>query len=113
MNGVELAKELHVSARKARNMIRLGIIKAKKRKGVWDVDVKDFRRFQKNNHTKIQRLKAEYIALYWAGLGIETLQRRVKEDFTEKAILYPPGSLHHFAEQTIYESLLQEKEERT
>lgn len=90
MNGVELAKELHVSARKARNMIRLGIIKAKKRKGVWDVDVKDFRRFQKKQSYENTKVKSGIYRFILGWIGNRNSAKKSKRGFYRKGNLISP-----------------------
>ena len=102
MNGQDLARKLRTNGLMVRRLIESGEVKAAKKKGRWDVDEASFKAFQRRNRAKLDRLREEYIALYWEGLTVQRLQARTKEDFKERGIFYPAMD---FAEKTIYEAV--------
>ena len=106
MNGTELAKNLNTSTKTAWYLIRSGQIKAEKKNRKWAVDIDSFHAFRRKNRASVKALKSRYVDLYWQGLTVEQLQRHVKEDFSKDGIVWP---IHGFAEQAIYESLMEDK----
>lgn len=103
MNGCELAKLLSVRPKTVYSLIKSGHIKAKKEKGKFVILAKDVTKFQRANARAIDKLKGEYVRLYWQGLSVEHLQRRVPDDFESSGIVLT--QVKGFAERCIYESL--------
>jgi hypothetical protein len=87
-------------------LLRDGVIKAEKVKGSWVVSRRVFESYRDANNRRIEKLKAEYVGLYWQGLNPTQLQRRVQDDFASRKIVAPA---YGFAEQAIYESLMNGK----
>lgn len=103
MNGRECAKALGIPSTTACALIRNGYIKARKDKGKFVINAHDITRFKRANARAVDKLKAEYVRLYWQGLSAEHLQRRVVRDFEAANIVLTP--IRGFAERCIYESL--------
>ena len=104
MNATELARKLNTSMQKVRWLIYTGQIDAKKVNRVWSVDEGSVRAFRRRNAKAIERLKTEYVSLYWAGISVKRLQERARDDFKTAGIVC---HLDGFAEQTIYESIME------
>ena len=75
MNATELARKLNTSMQKVRWLIYTGQIDAKKVNRVWSVDEGSARAFRRRNAKAIERLKSEYVSLYWAGISVKRLQK--------------------------------------
>lgn len=99
MNGTQLARKLKTSTRVVGGLIRSGTIKAERVKRAWEVDADSVKNFCSRNNAAVEKLRKEYISLYWGGVTVPRLQERVKGDFSKRGIIYPADG---FAEQTIY-----------
>lgn len=67
----------------------------------------DFERFKRRNSKKIEKLKVEFVRLYWEGLDHYTLQNRVADEFAKQGILCKTRG---FAEIAIYNDLMESKQ---
>lgn len=103
MNASQLARKVGASSRAIGELIRTGRIKASRSKRAWDIDDKTAQVFCARNAAAIEKLKAEYVSLYWGGLSVRKLQARARDDFNDRGIV---GPVVGFAEKTIYESLI-------
>ena len=99
MNGTQLARKLKTSTRVVGGLIKAGTIKATRVKRVWEVDAESVKNFCRRNSAAVEKLRSEYVGLYWLGVSVGRLQERTKDDFSERGIIYPADG---FAEQTIY-----------
>lgn len=67
MNASQLARKVGASSRAIGDLIRDGHIKASKAKRAWDIDDKTAAAFCTKNAAAAEKLKAEYVTLYWGG----------------------------------------------
>ena len=103
MNGRECAEAPCIPSTAAYTLIRNGYIKAEKDRGKFIINAREIARLKRANARAVDKLKAEYVRLYWQGLSVEHLQRRVIGDFEAAHIVLTP--IRGFAERCIYESL--------
>lgn len=106
MNGLELARSLHTSTRTVKHLLDNGTIQATREKGAWNVNQESYQAFVRKNKAAIRKLKAEFYSLYWQGLTVGQLQNRTKSEFEKRGIIF---QVQNFAEQTIYEKIMNEK----
>jgi hypothetical protein len=92
---------------KVRKLIKEKHLPAYKDTGRWYVNREDLEKFAARNATQIKKLKEEYLKLYRQGAGPEYLQTCVSSDFIKHGIQLTP--IKGFAEQTIYNKLMEEK----
>lgn len=102
MNGTQLARKLKTSTRVVGGLIKAGTIKATRVKRAWEVDAESVKSFCRRNSAAVEKLRGEYVTLYWEGVTVPGLQERTKGDFAKRGIIYPADG---FAEQTIYSAL--------
>ncbi len=103
----EIAKSLGIGYTSALDLLRYGFIKGEKVKGKWHIKPCQLDTFKKNNAKAIEKLKAEYVTLYWQGLNPNQLEARVAEDFRQRHIV---ADKKDFATLAIMESLPKRKE---
>lgn len=103
MNAAQFAKTLKTSTRIVGGLISSGAIKATKEKGRWAIDPASAESFVKKNAAAVERLRGEYVTLYWTGVTVSGLQWMTKDDFIKRGIIHP---VRGFAEQTIYKSIV-------
>ncbi|HWS43318.1 MAG TPA: hypothetical protein VN421_09575 [Pseudoflavonifractor sp.] len=103
MNAAQFAKTLKTSTRIVGGLIRSGTIKATKERGRWAIDPTSAKSFIKKNAAAVERLRGEYVTLYWHGVTVSALQWMTKDDFIKRGIIHP---VRGFAEQTIYNSMM-------
>ena len=101
MNCRQLAEKLQVCTPRVRDLLLSGMIKAKKEKGRWRIDENSVAKFVSRNNRKLKEIEEQYVSLYWQGLTVKQLQKRVREDFDQAGILHP---VEDFAEKAIYNS---------
>lgn len=106
MNGKEVARCLRVPYQTALDLLRSGKIASRKEKGVWVAEAVTVQRFKRENDRKIEKLRADYVRLYWEGLSPDRLQARVRDDMALRGIVCTVGG---FAEQAIYADLMKER----
>lgn len=106
MNGKEVARRLRVPYRTALDLLQSGTITSRKEKGVWVAEAAAVQRFKRGNDRKIEKLRSDYVRLYWEGLSPDRLQARVRDDMALRGIVCTAGG---FAEQAIYADLMKER----
>lgn len=106
VNGKEVARRLRVPYRTALDLLRSGTITSRKEKGVWVAEAATVQRFKRGNDRKIEKLRSDYVRLYWEGLSPDQLQARVRDDMARRGIVCTVGG---FAEQAIYADLMKER----
>jgi hypothetical protein len=103
MNAVELSVFLGASYRTVLSLLQSGEIEATKNKNKWLIAENVASKFKEQNTKAIELLKTEFVSLYWQGVPVESLQKRVGEEFNSRQIIEEKGS---FAEKTTYESIM-------
>ena len=106
MNGKEVARRLRVPYRTALDLLRSGTITSRKEKGVWIAETATVQKFKRGNDRKIEKLRSDYVRLYWEGLSPDRLQARVRDDIARRGIVCTAAN---FAEQAIYADLMKER----
>lgn len=101
MNGLQLAKSLGTSTRMVGDLLKSGRIKAKRVKQVWECDLDSVNEFCRKNKAAVTKLKRVYMDLYWQGVSIEALEKRTRDDFKKRKIVWPADG---FAVGVIYEN---------
>lgn len=106
MNGRDVAIRLGCSYQTAGRLLRTGEIKATKGKRCWIVDVDSFKRLQRRNSIAINKIKTEFVDLYWRGVTVDILQARTRKEFERRGIIHQVAG---FAEKAIYEAVIARK----
>ena len=103
----EVAKPLGVSYTVTLELLGRKLLKAEKVNGKWHIKPSQLETFKQNNLKAIEKLKAEYVSLYWQGLNPPQLEAHVSEDFKQRHII---ADKKGFATNAIMESLPKRKE---
>ena len=106
MNGKEVARRLRVPYRTALDLLQSGTITSRKEKGVWVAEAATVQRVKRGNDRKLEKLRSDYVRLYWEGLSPDQLQARVRDDMALRGIVC---TVSGFAEQAIYADLMKER----
>lgn len=110
MNATEVAKKLNVPVQTVRCLLKSGKLHGNKEKNKWVVKQKEFAMFRRKNEAVLNNIRNKYVNLYWAGLSVKQLQAHVAEDFAKEMVICRRSG---FAERTIYDSLMRDKEGTT
>ena len=98
----EIAKLMNIPYSKVLRMLKVGVIPGLKVKKRWFVPKIEFDRFKSRNADKINKLKSDYIGMYFEGYTVKQLQARTPSDFYARNIF---AEQKGFAEQTIYDAV--------
>ena len=102
----EIASTLKITYASVLELLQYGFIKAEKVSGKWNIKPSQLEAFKKNNEKAIEKLKVEYVALYWQGLTPTQLEWHVPEDFRQRHIV---ATKKGFATMAICDSLPKRK----